>query len=367
MASELSNRPHPRSDPSPVTINEVAAEAGVSTATVSRVLNGKGPVSAEASRRVLDATRALHYVPHGIARSLSTRRTNTVAVVLPDLYGEFFSEVIRGIDVAARRRGYHLLVSGSHSNLGEMKATLSAVRGRVDGVVVMSPDLDPSLAADFRTGVPMVLLNRVTDHGYAIAIDNYGGALAMARHLIGLGHRRIAFIKGPAKNADARERLRGYRQTMSEIEESTEGLEFPGDFTEDTGATAVERILALRSWPTAVFAANDAMAVGALTALREAGVRVPADIALAGFDDIRMSRYVTPTLTTVNVSIADLGRRALELLLEALERDGSEGRRETIPTRLVIRESCGALPQNKTRNRKRAEESIASLKGEVPP
>jgi LacI family transcriptional regulator len=342
-------RPHRRSappgnEPSAITIKEVAAEAGVSIATVSRVLNHKGPVSEETALRVLDAASNLNYVPHGIARSLSTRRTNTIGLVLPDLYGEFFSEVIRGVDVAARRRGYHLLVSGSHSDQQEMAAVLIAVRGRVDGVMVMSPDLDPAeLSAGLASGVPMVLLNRATERGYSVTIDNFGGAVSMARHLLGLGHRRIAFVKGPEQNADAQGRLRGYRDAMAGIGVPTSGLEFAGAFTEDAGAMAVEQILAATPRPTAIFAGNDAMAVGALSALREAGVRVPEEIALAGFDDIWMSRYVTPTLTTVSASIPDLGRRAFDLLLEAMEQERAEERHEMIPTRLVIRESCGAL------------------------
>jgi LacI family transcriptional regulator len=315
-----------------VTIKEVAAQAGVSVATISRVLNGKGPVREATSRRVIETCQALRFTPHGVARSLSIRRTHTIGLLLPDLHGEFFSEVIRGIDTEARRGGYHLLVSGFHSDRQEMIAVFRAVRGRVDGLIVMSPDREAaSLCANLPTGFPVVLLNDGGGAPRAISIDNYGGAAAMVRHLRALGHTRIAFVKGPEGNADADERLRGYRETTGET------IEFDGNFNEDAGYRAGTRMLSMPRRPEAVFAANDAMAVGALSAFRDAGVRVPHDIALAGFDDIPIARYVTPPLTTVNVPIAELGRRAFALAICE-----EEQRHEILPTALVIRESCGA-------------------------
>jgi LacI family transcriptional regulator, galactose operon repressor len=320
-----------------VTIREVAAQAGVSVATISRVLNGKGPVRETTSRRVMETAQAMHYAPHGVARSLSIRRTNTIGLLLPDLHGEFFSEVIRGIDAEARRSGYHLLVSGFHSDRQEMVAVFRAVRGRVDGLIVMSPDREAaSLCSHLPAGFPVVLLNSIADATRAITIDNYGGAHAMMQHLASLGHDRIAFIKGPEQNADAAERLRGYRDSV------TESIEFDGDFGEETGHAAGARLLAMRHSPTAVFAANDAMAIGALSAFREAGARVPQDIGLVGFDDIPIARYITPPLTTVKVPISALGRRAFELLVHRLVSDDNDQRHEILPTTLVIRESCGA-------------------------
>src|SRR5436309_1311261 len=162
--------------PRRVTIKEVAAEAGVSVATISRVLNGKGPVRETTSRRVLETCQALHFTPHGVARSLSLRRTHTVGLLLPDLHGEFFSEVIRGVDTESRRGGYHLLVSGFHSDRQEMAAVFRAVRGRVDGLIVMSPDREAAaLCAYLPPGFPVVLLNSVAGSVHAITIDNYGG------------------------------------------------------------------------------------------------------------------------------------------------------------------------------------------------
>lgn len=337
-----------------VTIREVAREAGVSVATVSRVLNGKGPIREETRRRVQDVVEKLRYVPHGAARSLITRRTSAVGVLLPDIYSEFFSEVIRGIDSAARASGYHLLVSGSHEDRGEIVALLRAMRGRVDGLIVMSPDIDAqTLQRNLPETLPIVLLNCLVDGGLfdSINIDNYGGAVAMVRHLAGLKHRRIAHITGPPRNYDARERLRGYRDAVRPFsDEIREELEVEGDFTEESGYRAGRRILELPEPPTAIFAGNDSMAIGCLSALAEAGRRVPEDIAVAGFDDIPIARFMTPPLSSVHVSIAQLGARAMERLLLAVgAQNRHERRHETLPATLVVRSSCGAAAGSNAR------------------
>lgn len=350
------------------TIHDVAARAGVSVATVSRVLNGKSVVREETQRQVLEAARTLAYVPNVAARSLSSRRSQTLGVVLPDVHGEFFSEVIRGIDLAARQEGYHILVSGSHSDIGEMLAVLGAMRGRVDGLVVMAPDAPPaSLRESLPPDLPLVLLGSGDPARDTIAVDNYGGARAMMRHLLELGHRRIAFVRGPRQNADARERLRGYRDGLRRAGEEPEArCELDGDFTEEAGAAAAGAALATVPRPTALFAANDSMAVGALSALAAAGVAVPDEMAVAGFDDIPIARYVTPPLTTLRVDVAELGRRALGLLLDAIRQPSSTApRRETIAATLVARAStralrtldAGAPPDREARRRTEGETS----------
>lgn len=333
-----------RRRPAAVTIHDVAARAGVSVATVSRVLNRKTAVREETSRQVLEVARSLRYVPNIAARALSIRRSHTIGIVLPEVHGEFFSEVIRGIDLAARRAGYHILVSGSHSDRDEMLAVLEAMRGRVDGLIVMSPDVAVSALRDqLADQLPLVLLNSVAEGHTAITIDNYGGAHAMMRHLGALGHSRIAFIKGPDQNADAAERLRGYRHAMRQIGGVRPvDLEVPGEFSEESGYAAAASILARHDRPTAIFAANDAMAVGALSAVAEHALNVPADMAVVGFDDIPIARYLAPPLTTVKVDMAELGRRAFELALESINGGpGRSVRHECIPTSLVVRQSSG--------------------------
>ena len=329
-----------------VTIKEVAREARVSVATVSRVFSGKGPVREETRQRVLEVAGRLQYVPHAGARGLITNTTGALGVLLPDLYGEFFSEVIRGVDLTARKSGYHVLVSSSHSDRSEVEGVLRALWGRVDGLIVMSPEADAeALRANLPAALPVVLLNCLVEgDGFdAINIDNYGGALALTRHLIALGHRRIAFVGGAPDNYDARERLRGYRDALRTYGGGAPEIEVPGDFSEESGHRAAGAILALDPRPTAVFAANDSMAVGLLSALQEAGVRVPGDVAVGGFDDIPVARFLSPPLTTVRVGIAELGALAMERLLAAVEEgDAFERRREVRPATLVVRGSCGA-------------------------
>jgi LacI family transcriptional regulator len=329
-----------------VTIKDVAKAAGVSVATVSRVLNDSGPVADETRLRIHRIAQELRFIPNGAARSLSTRRTGTLGVVLPDLYGEFFSEVIRGLDQAAQRRSFHLLLSSSHNDRQDIEAALRAMRGRVDGLVVMSPHIDVEvLAANLHDSVPAVLVNSPVETGDfdTLRVDNFGGARAMVAHLAGHGHTRIAMIRGPRPNHDADERLRGYRAALADAGIAPDpALEVDGGFTEETGYHAAAGLLKLRERPTAVFAANDSMALGAISAFVEAGVAVPGDVAVAGFDDIPISRYLTPPLSSVRVSINELGARAMEQLVRAVEHENRHERiHARLPTELVIRDSCG--------------------------
>jgi LacI family transcriptional regulator len=333
------------------TIKDVAREAGVAVGTVSRAFNDSGPIREETRRRILTAAETLRYVPNSAARSLITRRTMTIGVLLPDLYGEFFSEVIRGIDAQAQRHHYHLLVSSSHNDGTEIRAALRAMRGRVDGLIVMSPHIDArTLEANLPPQIPVVLLNcRVEDEAYdSINVDNFGGAYEMTCHLLSAGHRQIAFVRGPDGNYDGEERLRGYRSALSEhgVAPSLE-WEVMGDFTKAGGERATRELLERSPRPTAVFAANDSTAIGVLSAVRGAGWSVPDDIAVAGFDDIPVARYLTPPLTSVGVSIIGVGRLATHKLLRAIfERNEHEKNSEILPAKLVVRASSAGRLQD---------------------
>jgi LacI family transcriptional regulator len=335
------------------TIKDVAKAAKVSVATVSRALNGHASVSEDARKRVVDAARKLRYVPHSAARSLITRRTQTIGVLLPDLHGEFFSELIRGIDQAARREGLHILVSSSHDDAKEAAAAIRTMSGRVDGLLIMSPHIDARMLKDtLPSGLPIVLMNTpIDDVGYdTIAIDNYWGAHAMVRHLVGRGYRSIAMIAGPENNYDAKERLRGYREALAELQPHTPARVFAGDFSEESGYRAGQRIIGLRDRPDAVFAANDMMAVGCQFALTEAGMQVPRDIGLAGFDDIPIARFMSPPLTTVRVQIAELGQQALERLVARFSpQENVLTPGHTLRAELVIRSSCERSAGNEPR------------------
>jgi LacI family transcriptional regulator, galactose operon repressor len=336
-------------------IYEVASSAGVSVATVSRVLNAKGPVSEDARRRVLRAVEVLGYVPHSAARSLSTRRTMNIGVLLPDVYGAFFSEIVRGIDLAARAAGYHVLVSGSHSDLAETSAVLQALHGRIDGLILLTAGIGAEwLRRTLPSRLPAVLLhNSEAEGGYdSIRIDNRAGSRLAADHLLDLGHRRIALICGPRGNTDAAERLRGFREALAARGVPADPrLELPGDFGEESGFRAGESLAGQAQPPTAIFAANDAMAIGCLAALRGRGLRVPDDVSLIGFDDIPIVRYLTPALTTVQVPIAEIGGRALKRLVEMLQSGREIAKQNDVVTpTLAVRASTAAAREAVTRS-----------------
>lgn len=346
------------------TIRDVARASNVSIATVSRVFNGSALVSPLTRERVAAAATRLGYWPNGIARSLITNRTHAVGALLPDLHGEFFSEVIHGIDLAARELGFHLLVSRSSSSAEELTAALRSLRGRVDGLIVMAPDLDVSAAvAQLAGNVRTVLLDPgATMTGVdTISIANVEGAYAVVRHLIRLGHKKIATIRGPDHNIDARQRLEGYRAALRDHGVApSAAYELRGGFTEQSGYDAAVALRKRGLKPSAIFVANDYMAVGALGALEDAGMRVPEDIAVAGFDDIPLARYLSPPLTTVHVDMLELGKRSVRLLLapERIARPSS-GHHEVFPTTLVVRGSCGAGPPSRQSTRARRDRNPA--------
>lgn len=324
------------------TIRDVAERADVSVASVSRVLNGVDSVAEETKKRVVEAAKALQYVPHSGARSLSTSKTQTIGVILPDLYGEFFSELIRGMDVAARSLGYHLIVSSSHDDAEEASAAIRSMRGRVDGLIVLSPHLDAAnLAAGLAGRTPVLLMNGGADVGRpSIVVDNHGGAVLAVKHLIATGRHRIAHITGPAGNLEAEARLAGYLEAMAHAGLPTVVVD--GEFTQSSGHAAGLKLARCDQRPDAVFAANDIMAVGAMLALQDAGLRVPEDIALIGFDDVPIAALVRPGLTTLKIQIAETGRGALERLVRLINAAGdaiADTACEVVRPELVVRPS----------------------------
>jgi LacI family transcriptional regulator len=331
-----------------VTIKDVARKAGVSVSTVSRLIGGSGPVSAEAQVQINEAIQQLNYVPNGAARSLITKRTQTLGLLLPDLYGGFYSEVLRGMDQIAQANGYHLLVSSSHNAWNEIEYALQVMQGRVDGLVIMSPDITAaSLKQTLPKRLPVVLLNCFVDSQDfdSINIDNYTGANAIVRHLIRAGHQKIGIITGSSKNFDAQERLRGYKDALKEHDlPCIEEFIYEGDFAEGSGHKGTTSLLQRSNPPTAIFCCNDAMAIGAMGASRMMGLDIPKDVAIVGFDDIPSSQYIAPPLTTVHFPIFEMGERAMERLILAIKEENQHKRRqEILATSLVIRQSCGAI------------------------
>lgn len=321
----------------PATIRDVARAAGLSVASISRVLNGHNHVHPDTRRRVVEAMELLGYVPNAAARSLSTAKSHAIGVVLPDLHGEFFSELVRGMDKAASERGYLLLLSTMHADSVLARQAMGAMRGRVDGLIVMAPQISAQeLARSLPQGLAAVLINSPEDASHHnLRIDNRGGVALMVRHLLANGRRNIVHLSGVADNLDAAERAKAFREAMAALAPGLPALVLEGDFTDLSGERLVQRMLAEGIEFDAILAANDMMALGALQALRTVGVTVPAQVAVAGFDDVPIARYLG--LSTMQVDIAGIGERAVTRLVEELRGKAPPAEVERVMPTLIAR------------------------------
>lgn len=307
------------------TLKDVAKEALVSVASVSRVINGLDNVTDDIRSRVLSAASKLKYIPHAGARSLATSRSNTIGVLLPDIYGEFFSEIIRGIDQSARESGLHIMVSSSHGDLNETIGAIRSMAGRVDGMLVMLPFASPNSLRDILPNdFPIVAISSQLndDSGGVISIDNCGGALKAVRHLYDVGCKRVAHISGPKTNFEANERENGFLKGLEACFNGQSPIIYEGDFTEEAGRAAVDEFMKNDILPDGIFAANDMMAVGALTRLQALGIKVPDDVAIIGFDDIPITRFTSPAISTIRVGMFEVGKRGLNYLSSLIEDEG---------------------------------------------
>jgi LacI family transcriptional regulator len=336
-----------------ININQVAAKAGVSIATVSRAFQPDGLVKEETRNRVLSIARELNYKPSPIARGLSTQTTDTLGVILPDLVGEFFMDIIHGIDEEAHLANRYILVSSSHSQRNTVETLIEFMSsGRVDGVILMAPKTPKEITETIKKSKrPIVLINasgELTDV-VNFQFDNHQGAYNSVQHLAGHGYNRIAIVRGPVDNWDAEERYAGYKDALKAnglpIDNS---LCVNGDFSIKSGYYSFMRLMSLRNKPDAIFFANDMMALGAYDAARNSNIKIPRDIAITGFDDIFLSRLLNPRLTTVHVPITELGSRAVKYLLKMIsgEADPKKPYTEVLSTGLVIGGSCGCTLQN---------------------
>ncbi|GAA5082658.1 DNA-binding LacI/PurR family transcriptional regulator [Thermocatellispora tengchongensis] len=327
------------------TLEAVAARAGVSKSSVSRVVNGQSTVTPEIRELVLAAVRELGYLPNPAARSLVTRRTDAIALIVSDPPGglvsddPMFSAVVRAASRTLEAAGKQVVLTLASSDEARERAGRYVAAGHVDGVLLVSMHgADPLPAMLARTGVPVVSHGRpalaaglpYVDH------DHTGGAALAVRHLIDSGRRRVATITGPLDMTAARDRLAAYRDTVREA--GRRPIAAIGDFTRVSGAQAMRELLADEPDVDAVFAANDLMAIGALRALREAGRRVPGDVAVAGYDDIEAALYTDPPLTTVRSPMDEQAEAGARLLLGLV--DGGPAEPVVLPTSLIVRESA---------------------------
>ncbi len=328
------------------TIRDVASLAKVSISTVSRVLNKSAFVEEEKRIRVEAAARQLGYVPNPVARSLVTQETGGIGVLVPSAGGEFFSTFFNGVDDMAQQEGYYIMISLSHYREDEMTAAVRRMHRRVDGLLVMAPEASHVSVADLVSGqTPVVFVNTDigAEHIPNINFDNFTGGYLATQHLIERGHQRIAMITGPAQALDARERHRGFRKALEEAGLAPDPtLEIPGNFTQVGGFDAAQVLLNITPRPTAIFTANDMTAFGAMSALQKAGVRIPEDIAIVGFDDVSSARYITPSLTTIRVPIYELGRLGVQRVLDVVHgRQPTPALHTLLPVELIVRASSG--------------------------
>lgn len=322
----------------PPTIRDVARLAGLSVASVSRVLNEHGNVHADTRKKVLSAMDELGYVPNAAARSLSTARSQAIGVVLPDLHGEFFSELVRGMDKAANDADYMLLLSTMHADRELAVQALSAMRGRIDGAIVMAPQLSPEdLQRALPAGSKAVLINSPEKSGqhHNLRIDNRGGVMLMIRHLLASGRKRIVHISGIAENLDAVERKQAYLEAMATLAPDLPTRVLEGDFNDTSAERLVQQLLADGEEFDAIFAANDMMALGAMKCLRTVGIAVPKQVAVAGFDDIPLAGFIE--LTTMHVDISAIGRRAVERLIAEIGGHAPSAGLERVTPTLITR------------------------------
>jgi len=326
---------------------DVARKAGVSVMTVSRVVNGSSRVRKDTRERVLKAIREMSYYPNAAARTLHHNRTNVVEVTIPhrDYFSssEYFSELIFSMESVARQRQYNVIFN-PYDPAGDVDYANLYRQRKVDGLLIVALSMSRRQVKELlEEHIPFVLVNSRRDDlplSY-VDVDNQRGAALAVEHLIGLGHARIATITGGPHTINALHRLQGYRAALGRA-----GLParkqwiLPGNWSEESGYEALKKLLGQGDMPTAVFCANDLMAVGAMRAAADNGVDVPGDISIIGFDDIRLASFVNPRLTTVRQPIAQTGREAARVLLKKLAEPRSKAEKIVLLPELVVRASC---------------------------
>lgn len=324
-----------------VTVHEVAREAGVSAATVSRFLNGTARVSDEKRQAIEGVIERLNYKPNVLAQNLKSGSTRTIGVLTQSLVSGYFADAMAGIDDALQGAGYApLIVSGHWHPEEEAERIELLIARRVDGIVILSGKLKDAQVLKLSQRVPIVAFGRSLKgkHAYGFGLDNYKAACEAVEYLLVQGHRNIAFIAGPPDHADAQARLKGYRDTLARHKvRDNPRLVVAGDFQESGGLLAVERLLESGERFTAIFAGNDLTAYGARLGLYRRGIRVPEDISIVGFDDLHSSMCTTPPLTTVRQPLFDVGRCLGQAILKMIRHE--DPRTDVPELELVVRES----------------------------
>jgi LacI family repressor for deo operon, udp, cdd, tsx, nupC, and nupG len=332
------------------TIHDVAARAEVSTATVSRVLSTPEKVSEGTRRRVLKAVNQLGYSPNAAAKSLRTLTTRKLLVTVPDIANPFFSLIIQGIEEAALREGYAVVLGDTHHDAereeryGEM-----LLRREADGLIFLGHSMSKSVSALMKKNQLAPIVNGC-EYSPSLGVpsahvDNEAAAYEAMSHLYGLGHRQIGVITGPLASPLSRDRLRGAQSCAKDNGAGRQVMVVNGDFSIESGIAGAARLLAQETPPTGVFCFNDEMAIGVLDYASRIGKSVPESLSVIGFDDIRFARYMRPALTTISQPMLDIGRETVRLLLGVLQGTVTSPVSITLPHKLEIRSSTGAPPR----------------------
>jgi len=335
-----------------LTIKQIAKLAGVSTATVSRVINSKSGVAMKTQRKVKKIIRRYRYKPNSTARSLVTKRSNSIGLLLSDITNPAYAEIVNVIEREAMKSGYVVIFFSTGNDPKLQKCGIDFLREKqVDAMIFASVFLhDPAVEKLTGEGFPFVLINRRLEHDIAdyVVMDDVLGGYKATEHLIKLGHRRIGMISGPISYSTGSERLEGYRKALHEHNIPVDRkLIKMGDFRKDSGYRAAKQFIRITPRPTAIFAANDYMAIGAFEAILDDGLRVPEDIAIVGHDDVEWASFGGIRLTTVRGDKLEMGKRAVQLLMKKLKHENTNNLCHIVlEPKLIIRDSCGYKRRN---------------------
>lgn len=330
-----------------ISIADVAQKAGVSKQTVSRVINDRPDVAPETRKRIKALIRSMGYTPDPIARSMKGR-THTLGCITPNLSDFNFSAIVQAAQLKARQHGYFILTGSAQSEIDVPPLLNEMIDRRVDGLLVINPRDDnryQHLLQVIEAEIPMVYIKNtpVNEQVSAVVLDDFTGGYLATQYLISLGHRSIVTILGPENEECTKERLAGFTKALHDVEaEPDHRLILHGDWSAESGKSVIVKLLAYQVSFTAIFAQNDRMALGAMRALREAGIRIPQDISVVGYDDLPLTSFMDPPLTTVHQPIERFGQVGVQLLLEVINNPGINPQIVSLNPTLIIRETCAA-------------------------
>ncbi|MFD2215568.1 LacI family DNA-binding transcriptional regulator [Metabacillus endolithicus] len=324
-------------------MSDVAKLANVSPATVSRVLSNPDLVSKETREKVMEVINKVNYKPHIVARQFRTKETKIILVVVPDITSAFFSRVLRGIEHVAVKNGYQVILGDTENDTDrELEYINLLLQKQADGMVLLTARQDKEKLEEIAEHFPMVLACEYMDGSNVptVSIDNISSARKVTEHLIQQGHTKIAHITGPINVVLGRDRLRGFQQAMMSHDLEIDSAYIQeGDFTFESGYNQMLKLLALEAPPTAVFAFNDEMGMGAIKAVKDSNLLVPNDVAIVGFDNIKMASVIEPNLTTIDQPKYEIGKKAMELLLNLINGEALQKKRFVMKDELIVRES----------------------------